>query len=129
MPMPEEPKRAFAAPSSLQRSKFTLAPVVVVGILVRGSSSAWWIKGGKGKKDKRIIGGVRTCVVGVLQSFLAALGFGGGFVSIIRLLKGRHHKWFTYNPLITRRGAEIVDFDHNRVQASHLCVGIGSVGV
>lgn len=36
--MPEVPKRAFAAPSSLQRSKFTLAPVSR-----RGGLAFWFV--------------------------------------------------------------------------------------
>lgn len=80
--------------------------------------------GGRGKESR-----VCTCVVGVLQSCLAALGILGRFVSIFVFHSKGHHEWFTYIPFITRRGAKIVNLDHNRVQPSHLCVSIGSVGV
>lgn len=74
--MPEVPKRAFAAPSSLQRSKFTFAPVGFGGVVL-----AFMDQGGE--KEKKRIEGMRTCVVGVLKGCLAALGILRRFVSII----------------------------------------------
>lgn len=78
MRRPELPKRALAAPSSMQRSKFTLAPGwggVLVFVYCRTKVGRNEIKcGERGRKGRRR---QRTCVVGVLQSRLTALGFEG----------------------------------------------------
>lgn len=107
------PKRALAAPSSMQRSKFTLAPgwgCVLVFVYYRTKVGRNEIKcGERGKKGRRRL---RTCEVGVLQSRLTALGF-EGFWSAHPFPSSRVIQGMTHIPLITLRGAKIVDHDHD----------------
>lgn len=65
--MPEVPKRALAAPSSMQRSKFTLAPGSLLVIFL--------VESEHGGEEGRVGYGQRTCEVGVCERCLTALYF------------------------------------------------------